>query len=83
MHPASQPHDSCSLSLSTSSQRSTPPPSENPPISPAQASSVPLAAAGSAQSPSFGQNQQLHDGNPELGKYFSHRLSKALVAMYV
>ena len=83
MPPAPQPHDSYSLSESTSSQHSTPPSSENPPFSPAQASGVPLAAAGSAQSPSFGQNQQLRDGSPELGKYFSHRLSKALIAMYV
>ena len=73
MHPASQPHDSYSLSQSTVSQLSTPPPSEQPPFSSAQANSVPVAAAGSAQPPKFGQDQQLHNGSPKSGKYFCHR----------
>jgi len=73
MHSASQPHDSHLLSQSSVSLLGTPPPSEQPPFSSAQPNSVPVAAAASAQEPKLGQDQQLHDGSPKSGKYFSHR----------
>lgn len=67
MQPASQPHDSYSLSQSTSSQLSTPPPSEQAPFSPPQANSVPVAATGSVQPPKFGQDQKSRDSSPKSG----------------
>ena len=60
LHPTSQLHDSVSLSQSTVSQCSIPPPSEKPPFSSAQANSVPVAAAGSAQPPSLAKTYTVH-----------------------
>ena len=73
MHSASQPHDSYSLSQSSVSQLGTPPPSEQPPFSSAQPDSVLVPAAATALESWLGQDQQLHDGSPKSGKYFSHR----------